>query len=65
MKDIDFIKGFSNISVTQICKDNNIDMSNLYNRCDTPKQRKNARLIRKEIEKKITNLYEEGFDKIG
>lgn len=64
IKDLDFIKGFSKISVTSICKEKNINVYGLYNRKNQPKQKENARIVRKEIEKQITNLYDGGFEDV-
>lgn len=50
-RDLDFIKGFNQISVISICKDKKIDNSNMY------KRGKHADEIKKEIDKKIVKLY--------
>lgn len=52
-KELKFIKGFNQISTAKICKEKNIDVSNVY------KRGKRADEIKKEIDKKIIKLYNE------
>lgn len=54
MKDIDFIKKFSKISIAGICRKNKINRQNLLNNKSTPK---NAKIIREDIESEIAKLY--------
>lgn len=61
MGDLDFIKGFSKISVTEICKNKKINISNMYNKRNQPQQKKNARIVRKEIEKQLDDVYNNCF----
>lgn len=57
-KNLRFIKEFSNITITGICKDLKIDTSNLYKRG----RKKDTQRVRKEIEKRYTNLYNKLFE---
>ncbi len=50
-KDIKFIREFSNITVASICRDLNVDNSNIY------KNGKKVDVIKNEIDKKIIKLY--------
>ena len=50
-KDLKFLREFSSISVASICREKNIDNSNIY------KNGKKADKVKKEIDKKIINLY--------
>lgn len=50
-KELEFIKEFNNIKTTTICKEKNIDKSNLY------KRGRNAKKIKKEIDKRLVKLY--------
>lgn len=61
MSDIEFIKKFSNITVTRICKENGISKANLYRKKSMDKQwNKNyAYIIRKKIEDELRKLFEE------
>lgn len=53
-KNFKFIKDFSEISVTKICSDLDINRSNIFsNRASA----KNIEKVRNEIDKKIANLY--------
>lgn len=54
MKDLEYIKRFSKISISGICKRKNINRENLLNNKTT---RKNERIIREEIESEIAKLY--------
>ena len=54
--DLDFIKGFSQITITKICKDLNVDRANLLKgnaSSDT------TRKVKDELEKRLTNLLEQ------
>lgn len=54
MEDLDFIKGFTKISLPKICKELKIDVSNVRSgRCNKNKIKK----VRKHLEKEIANLY--------
>lgn len=57
-KNLEFIKEFSGITVKGICKDLKIDSSNLYKRA----RKKDTQKVRKEIQKRYTNLYNKFFD---
>lgn len=50
-RDLNFIKEFNKISVTNICKDIKVDYSNVH------KRGKHADDVKKEIDKKIIKLY--------
>lgn len=54
MSDLDFIKNFSKISVSRICRENGITRTNLLVGKSTPK---NERIIRNAIENEILKLY--------
>lgn len=54
MKDLDYIKKFSKISISGICEKNKINRQNLLNNKST---QKNAKIIREEIESEIAKLY--------
>ena len=54
MDDLEFIKGFSKISVTAICKKLKINRGNLLNNRTT---KENEKRVRTEIEKEIRDLY--------
>ena len=54
MKDLDYIKKFSKISISGICKKNKINRQNLLNNRTT---QKNAKIVREEIESEIAKLY--------
>lgn len=54
MKDLEFIKKFSKISVSGICERKKINRGNLLNNNSTPK---NAKIVREEIESEIAKLY--------
>lgn len=51
-KELAFLREFSNISVASVCREINVDNSNLY------KRGKNAEKIKKEIDKKIIKMYD-------
>ena len=53
-EDLEYIKKFSSISVTDVCKKLGVDRSNLLNARTT---KKNMRLIRKGLESEIAKLY--------
>lgn len=54
MEDYDFIKNFSKISISAICRKKNINRSNLLN---NKTNKKNLNIVRKEIESEIGKLY--------
>lgn len=54
MTDLDYIKNFSKITVSKICKKLKIDNSNV-SRGTTSKE--NLHLVREHIENEIANLY--------
>lgn len=54
MEDLQYIKNFSKISVSKICEENNINRQNLLNNIST---KKNAKIVKNEIEKEILGLY--------
>lgn len=54
MKDLEYIKSFSKISITSVCKKLNIDRANLLNgrlKKDKIKQ------VREELESEVAKLY--------
>ena len=59
MDDLKFIKEFSKITITGLCKRKKIDRSNLIANRTT---KKNYRIIREEIEKEIARIYKECGD---
>ena len=54
MKDLDYIKRFSKITISGICKKKKISRANLLNNKSAPK---NAKIVREEIESEIAKLY--------
>lgn len=54
MEDLKYIKKFSKISISGICEKNKINRSNLLNNKST---KKNAKIVREEIESEIAKLY--------
>lgn len=62
MNDLEYIKRFSKISISGICKRKNINRENLLNNKTT---RKNERIIREEIESEIAKLYIKGDNENG
>ena len=54
MKDLDYIKKFSKISISAFCEKNKINRQNLLNNRTT---QKNAKIVREEIESEIAKLY--------
>lgn len=54
MKDLDYIKKFSKISISGICEKNKINRQNLLNNRTT---QKNAKIVREEIESELAKLY--------
>lgn len=57
MNDFEYIREFAKISVSNCCKVNNVNMSNIYNK-KTSKE--NAKKVREEIEDRIARLYLKG-----
>lgn len=58
MEDLNYIKKFSKISVSKICEEKNINRQNLLNNNSS---KKNAKIVRNEIENKIFSLYVNDF----
>ena len=58
-EDLEFIKGFSKISIQEICNKKNINRGNLLNGKST---RINSKLVRKGIESEVAKLYIEKED---
>lgn len=54
MEDLEFIKKFSQINVSSICKSKKVDRSNLLRNKST---KKNAKKVREGIESEIAKLY--------
>ena len=54
MKDLDYIKKFSKITISGICEKKKINRANLLNNKSAPK---NAKIVREEIESEIAKLY--------
>lgn len=54
MEDLDYIKKFSKITISGICKKKKIDRANLVTGRTT---KKNIRIVREEIESEIAKLY--------
>ena len=57
MQDFEFIREFGKISVSDCCKVNKVNISNIYNK-KTSKE--NAKKVRTEIEDRIARLYLKG-----
>lgn len=57
MQDFEFIREFGKISVSDCCKANNVNISNIYNRRTS---KENAKKVRTEIEDRIARLYLKG-----
>ena len=58
MNDLDFIKKFSKITIKKICKENNINSSNLWSGRIKPEK---IHQIRKAIEAEVGNIYVEEY----
>ena len=54
MEDLKYIKKYSKISISGICEKNKINRANLLNNKST---KKNAKIVREEIESEIAKLY--------
>lgn len=54
MQDLEYIKKFSKISITRLCKENKVDRANLLSN-RTSKEK--THLIRESIENEIAKLY--------
>lgn len=54
MKDLDYIKQFSKITIKGICEENKINRANLLNGKTT---KKNIKKVREGIENEIAKLY--------
>lgn len=57
MDDLEFIKSFSKISITNVCKKLKIDRSNLINGKTT---KENIKKVRRELEREYAKLYLKG-----
>lgn len=55
LKNIEFIKDFSKITVSSACREENVKKSNLYKMTTTPEK---IQRIRENIEKRIKALYD-------
>ena len=53
-EDLEFIKAFSKISVTDICKKKKVNRGNLLNGLST---KENSKKVRKGIESEVAKLY--------
>lgn len=54
MEDLEYIKKFSKITISGICERKKIDRTNLLSNRST---KKNARIVREEIESEVAKLY--------
>lgn len=54
MEDLEYIKKFSKINITNVCKKAKVDKSNLYSGRTSPK---NVKKVRRYIESNIAELY--------
>ena len=54
MNDLDYIKGFSSINISKVCRKLNIDRANLLNGKLNSKKEK---LVREELESEYAKLY--------
>ena len=54
MTDLEFIKKFSKISISGICEKKKINRANLLTNRTT---KKNAKIVREEIESEVAKLY--------
>ena len=54
MEDLEYIKKFSKINISSICERKKIDRANLLSNRST---KKNAKIIREEIESEVAKLY--------
>ena len=54
MEDLEFIKKFSKISISGICEKKKINRANLLTNRTT---KKNAKIVREEIESEVAKLY--------
>lgn len=54
MEDLEFIKKFSKITISKICKELKINSSNLYS---GKVSQEKLKLVRKRIESKVAELY--------
>lgn len=54
MNDLDYVKNFSKIHVTKICKKLKVDRANLLN---GKTKEENAKRVRSEIESEVAKLY--------
>lgn len=63
MEDLEYIKKFSKITISGICEKKNINRTNLLTNRST---KKNAKIVREEIESEIAKLYikDEGKDNV-
>lgn len=56
LKNVEFLKGFSNITVAKACREENVKTSNLYT---LQASRESIERIKNNIDKKIKDLYED------
>ena len=63
-KDLEYIKQFSKIFVSRICRENNVNYQNLMNGRSTPE---NSKKIRNAIESEVVKIYmyEKAIENIG
>ena len=54
MKDLEYIKKFSKISITKVCKELGINRGNLLSGRTTPE---NIKKVRDELERKVSKIY--------
>ena len=60
MKDLDYIKKFSKISISEACRKCNVNRSNLLN---GKASKENVKKIREELESQVFTLYIKKSDK--
>jgi hypothetical protein len=58
-KDLQFIQGFSKISITSICEKNNICKQNIFSGTASEK---NLAKVKEEVQKEFAKLYLQGDD---
>ena len=58
-KDLQFIQGFSKISITNICEKNNICKQNIFSGTASEK---NLAKVKEEVQKEFAKLYLQGDD---
>lgn len=60
MNDLDYIKKFSKITIAEICRENNINTSNLWS---GKLSEEKLHIVRKAIEAKVGGIYVEEYEK--